>query len=265
LSCHSMQQLDLTLKEPFGRARVWTAGEGEPLLLIHGGIGDACTHWGKVAPLLSPPFRVFAPALPGYEGSDPLPRPSWPSLVDWVAAVLDALSVDRAVVCGNSFGGATARAFTSRYPGRVSRLFLVNGGLVPPIPPWVARMVGSALWKPLRGLMGAAVYSRSGLGKMIAKTDLLTDDFIKHAREQAKPFTTLMMSVGANGAPDFPATDVPTTLLWGAADKTLPEAKARELAAAFRRVDVILLEGAGHMPQVEAAEDFARVFRGAMR
>jgi len=259
-----MQSLDLTLRSPFGRARVWTSGEGKPLLLVHGGIGDAQVHWGKLASHIAPKLRVMAPALPGYDGSDPLPSPSWESLTDWLAAILDELHVDRTAVCGNSFGGATARAFTSRFPERVTHLFLVNGGLVPPIPRWVAKISTSALFAPFSALMRAGMYSRGGLRSMIANEDVLTDEFIAHARDQATRFTKLVMAVGASGSPPFRATNVPTTVLWGAADRTLPEAKARELATQCNQAQVVLFEKAGHMPQIEAPEEFARALMQAL-
>lgn len=237
-------------------------GTGVPLLLVHGGIGDARTHWEKLVSRVSDRFRVIVPMLPGYAGSAPLAKPSWESLTDWLASILDALAVEQAVVCGNSFGGATARVFASRFPDRVKHLFLVNGGLVPPIPPWFGKIANSFLFAPMSAMMRAGMYSRGGLRSMIANESVLTDEFILHAREQAKCFTKLVMSVGASGSPPFRATVVPTTLLWGAADRTLPEAKARELAAqcsgSTRGAKVVLFRNAGHMPQIEAPDDFAR-------
>jgi pimeloyl-ACP methyl ester carboxylesterase len=59
--------------------RYWVAGpdNGRPLLLLHGGLGDAALHWGRALPDLARDFHVLAPDLPGFGASAPLPEPSY--------------------------------------------------------------------------------------------------------------------------------------------------------------------------------------------
>ncbi|MDP9284000.1 MAG: alpha/beta fold hydrolase [Actinomycetota bacterium] len=56
------------------RIRVFAAGEGPPLLLVHG-FGGAAWNFDGLAPLL-PGRRLLIPDLPGHGGSSPLPAPS---------------------------------------------------------------------------------------------------------------------------------------------------------------------------------------------
>src|SRR5262249_56928439 len=84
------------------RMRYLVAGEGEPLVLIHG-LGGAAANWLALAPLLLPGRRVLVPELPGHGGSSPLPAaPSLNGYADRIALLLDR----PAAVVGHSLGGA---------------------------------------------------------------------------------------------------------------------------------------------------------------
>jgi pimeloyl-ACP methyl ester carboxylesterase len=54
------------------RLRYLVAGEGDPLVLVHG-LGGSAANWLALAPLLSPGRRLIVPELPGHGGSSPLP------------------------------------------------------------------------------------------------------------------------------------------------------------------------------------------------
>jgi pimeloyl-ACP methyl ester carboxylesterase len=114
---------------------VWRGGSGAPLLLLHGGLGDASTHWRWCWNALADGYALYAPDLPGMGGmSAALDTPGYQALVDWTVALLDALGLQQVAVVGNSFGGALARLLAANYPARVSRVLLVNGGRVVGLP-----------------------------------------------------------------------------------------------------------------------------------
>ncbi|MFC4852416.1 alpha/beta hydrolase [Actinophytocola glycyrrhizae] len=100
--------------------------DSPPVLAIHG-ITANHLAWGMVAPLV--PGPVVAPDLRGRGGSGSLPGPYGMAAhaADCVA-VLDALGIERAVVVGHSMGGFVASVLAHRYPARVARLVLVDGG-----------------------------------------------------------------------------------------------------------------------------------------
>jgi lipase len=101
-------------------------GDAPPVLAIHG-ITANHLAWGMVAPLVDGP--VVAPDLRGRGGSGSLPGPYGMAAhaADCVA-VLDALGIEQAVVAGHSMGGFVAAVLAHRYPSRVARLVLVDGG-----------------------------------------------------------------------------------------------------------------------------------------
>lgn len=106
------------------------AGEGPPLLLLHGFTGSA-EAWG--APLLhglAERHRVIAPDLPGHGRSDVLPggpQGALPRLLDALGEALDVLDAPSATWIGYSMGGRIALAAAVLRPGRTERLVLEGG------------------------------------------------------------------------------------------------------------------------------------------
>jgi pimeloyl-ACP methyl ester carboxylesterase len=113
------------LSRPWGRMRVWEAGTGPPLLAVHG-LGGSGRYWECPAGRLAERFRVVAPDLAGFGGSDK-PRAASYDL-DFHAANLDAAlegTPDRLVVVGHSIGGVVAAVWASERAERVSALALL--------------------------------------------------------------------------------------------------------------------------------------------
>jgi pimeloyl-ACP methyl ester carboxylesterase len=104
------------------RLRYLVAGEGEPLLLVHG-LGGAAANWLALAPMLLPGRRVLVPDLPGHGGSAPLPAaPSLNAYADRLALLLE----EPAGVVGHSLGGAISIRLAIRRPELVSALVLAG-------------------------------------------------------------------------------------------------------------------------------------------
>jgi lipase len=107
--------------------------DGSPVLAIHG-ITGSHRSWALVAEAHQGP--VIAPDLRGRGGSGTLAGPYGMAAhaADCVA-VLDALGIEQATVVGHSMGGFVAAVLTNRYPSRVRRLVLVDGGVPFDFPP----------------------------------------------------------------------------------------------------------------------------------
>lgn len=249
------------LKLRCGSVRVLEAGSGPPLLLLHGGLGDARTHWETASEELSHVFRLYAPCLPSYPGSDALDHPSWAGLTDWLNGILDGLGLDRVPICGNSFGGALAQAFAARFPERVSHLLLVNSGPLISVPAFAAALLKSPLGKPLNRLVNKVMYSKTMLSKTIAEPRVLSEAFIDSVFEHAPLFSSLMSQVAASKAPAIVPSDLPVTVIWGDTDWLMPEKAARKLAGTYKNASLRRVEGVGHMPQLEAPVRFALIVR----
>ena len=115
------------------------AGEGPAVLLLHG-LGSSLDTWRRnVQPLADAGYRVLAPDLPGYGDSDKPVSLEYDPLaaVDFTRRFLEALSVQKASLVGNSAGGLVAAMFSLEHPERTNRLALVAPG------GWDARYPGS--------------------------------------------------------------------------------------------------------------------------
>ena len=106
--------------------RYLEAGEGPPLVLLHA-LGESAVDWRWVLPALARTHRVYAPDLPGFGGSGkPAAGYSSAFFARFVAAYLDALGVERAVVAGNSLGGLAVLRLALSEPERVGALALID-------------------------------------------------------------------------------------------------------------------------------------------
>ena len=108
------------------RFHVAEAGEGPPLVLIHGW-PQHFWMWRHVMPRLAQRFRLYAPDLRGLGWSD---APDGPydkqTLTDDIAAVLDQLGLDRVKVMGHDWGGWVASRLAVDRPEQVERFIVLS-------------------------------------------------------------------------------------------------------------------------------------------
>ncbi len=103
------------------------AGEGAPLVFVHGAFGDT-RLWEPQWAHFSAGYRVLRYDLRGHgrTGASDLARYSMETYADDLAGLLDAVGIDTAVICGLSWGGGIAQVFAVRYPDRLKGLVLAG-------------------------------------------------------------------------------------------------------------------------------------------
>src|SRR5881227_1670992 len=133
------------------------AGEGPPLVLIHGMVNSS-RHWESVALRLADRYTVIAPDLIGH-GDSATPRGDY-SLGAHAAVIRDLLAtlgIERATIVGHSLGGGIAMIFFYQFPQRTERMVLVSsGGLGHKVSP----ILRSAAMPGASGLLWAAAHPR---------------------------------------------------------------------------------------------------------
>jgi pimeloyl-ACP methyl ester carboxylesterase len=101
-------------------------GEGEPLVLIHGGLTTIDEMQGWAEPLAKT-RRVIAIEMQGHGRTADTDRPmSFPTMGDDIAALLDQLNIPKADLVGHSFGGASALCAAIQHGDKVRRLVVIS-------------------------------------------------------------------------------------------------------------------------------------------
>lgn len=96
-------------------------GEGNPLLMLHGGTGTASSNWEAYFPAFSKEFRVIAPDFRGHGSTNnPLGEWSYGVMADDIVALITDLELQKPHICGWSDGGQVALELAMRYPGLAS-------------------------------------------------------------------------------------------------------------------------------------------------
>ncbi|MEV0319500.1 acetoin dehydrogenase dihydrolipoyllysine-residue acetyltransferase subunit [Streptomyces sp. NPDC050658] len=238
-----------------GRAIAYTtSGSGpEEIVLVHGYGGDK-NSWLFVQEPLAARHTVYALDLPGHgESGKDVGDGSLGALADVVMGFLEALGIERAHLVGHSLGGAVATAVAARVPERVRSLTLISpAGYGPDVDASYLRGFAAA---------GTRRELRPEVEKLFADAGLVTrqlvDDLLRYKRLDGVDAALRALLGTLLDEDDAPALDVrpllPESLtvaaVWGSADRVLPLSNAKSLEG---RVSLRVVEGAGHMAQMEA-------------
>ena len=239
------------------RVHVWVGGTGPALLLFHSAWGDAEMSWSAVWKDLSRSFTIIAPDMPGFAQSDPLPIPTLAESARVMKSLVEGLRVDRVLVIGNSFGVAHAIEFASTFPDCTRHLVIVNGGYLPYVPTFLKKLISvPVIEKPFRSLMRNMVYSNKAFARAFPNPAALPPGFIERIRGYEDKHSRIVFDTAMNQPRPQSVPKVPTTVIWGTGDR-LVSLNQRELIRKWlNNPSFIPIEGAGHMPQVERAEEF---------
>lgn len=259
------------------RLRYLVAGEGDPLVLVHG-LGGSAANWLALAPLLLPRRRLILPELPGHGGSSPLPAaPSLNPYADLLGLLLEHEGAAPAAVVGHSLGGAIALRLAIRRPEAVSSLVLAAAagissatrsaryaltitGILKPgrkIAPHRGRVARSAFLKTL-------VFGRWGASDPPALPPELVEAFLAGPARHTDTVSAAKALVRDDVRAELDRVRCPVLVLWGARDNQLPVDDAFEYARRLR-APLRVLADCGHLligerPGVcaEAIENFLR-------
>ncbi|MFH8985784.1 alpha/beta fold hydrolase [Streptomyces varsoviensis] len=237
-------------------------GGGAPLLLVHGHPFDRSMWAPQVAAFAGPSRRVIAPDLRGYGASSVVPGVTPLSVfAEDLAALLDHLGIDGAVIGGLSMGGQIVMEFFRLFPERVRGLLLAD----------TFPAAETEAGKAARGAMadrllreGMAGYAEEVLTKMVAPAN------VEALPEVAAHVRRMMTGAPAEGAaaalrgralrPDYAElltrVAVPALVVVGRDDEYTPVSDAEAMHALLPDSELVVIEGAAHMPNLERPEEF---------
>lgn len=245
---------------------LYRAGEGEPLVLIHG-FTATWRCWLPVLGELVPRFEVIAPTLHGHDGGSPLPPSEHPHSIavaaDYLEQHLDALGVGTAHLAGNSLGGALALELAKR--GRARSVVGISpaGGMRPGDAAAAQRVIKvfSRMQMTTSKSLGLLpkVMARPGL-RRLALRDVMTRghqvpaaEAIGLARSSVRCAIVedvyAVLRSGENYVRDLDRIDVPALITWGDKDRILPmESHAPRLREEIKGLEFRVHPGIGHTP-----------------
>jgi pimeloyl-ACP methyl ester carboxylesterase len=247
------------------------AGEGEPVLLLHGWPTSA-QLWRNVIGPLAQGNRVIALDLPGFGASDkPLDASYSFRFHDRaISGFLDSLGIERIGLAVHDLGGPIGLYWASEHPERLSRLALLNT-IVFAKPSWAviafvaaARLPGVRSW--MASPAGLAFAMRLGVHDRSRLSDeailLVQEPFAdRDARKALLKAGTALAPGGMRQIEHWLQTiQVPVRIIYGARDRILPDvAKTMKRVAELVEVErVTVLEDCGHFLQEERPEEIGR-------
>jgi len=248
-------------------------GEGPALLLLHGIAGSART-WRDVIPLLTDRFTVIAPDLMGHGLSEkPVGDYSLGAFASGIRDLLEVLDVDRASVVGQSFGGGVAMQLAYQHPEICDRLVLVDSGGLGREVNWILRFMtlpGSEYVMPLifpgflRDWGDGLLRSINARGIRLGRITEMWSAYASLAEaENRQAFARTIRSVIDPGGQTVSAMDrlylaspMPTLIIWGDQDDIIPVSHAHAAHQAIPGSRLVIVEGVGHFPQIEAPDQF---------
>ena len=252
------------------RVRYYAAGSGPPVVLLHG-LGGSAAVWHRNLPALSGRYRVFAPELWGHGRGESTPEAG----VRFVTGFLDAVGCPSAHLVGGSLGGFIAGSTAIAVPGRVRSLTLVGTAGLGRRIAFSQRLltlplVGEAMFRPSRRRV------RRMLAMLISEWDadaeLLVDELYAVRREPGVPrrmlevlrsgIDLLGMKRSARLLPALCGVQTPTLLVWGSHDPLFPIEDARRAAGVLSDAELVVVQGCGHWPYLEAPETFNAALLG---
>lgn len=233
-------------------------GEGPALLLLHPFPFDR-QLWDDVLPALRARHRVIALDFRGFGEAAPSGPYALTDLADDSAALLDALGIPMAAVCGISMGGYVALAFAARHAARLAALALVDTRAVADTPEGRrARDQGMAEVRA----RGSAAYAASIPDNLLAKRAAAPVRERVRALASSQSSEAIAHALAAmRDRPDrsgeLAQITCPTLVVVGAEDPLTPPADARAMARAISGSRLAELPGAGHLTPVEVPGPFA--------
>jgi 3-oxoadipate enol-lactonase len=230
-------------------------GAGDPVVFLHG-FPHSRALWAPQLAALLGHARCIAPDLRGFGETTAAEPYSMDRYADDLAALLDALRIERAVVCGLSMGGYVAFAFWRRHRGRVRGMILADTRAGADSEEGKRKREEMIALATERGSAGVADAMITGMvGKSTREKVPEVADSIHRMLERA-PVDGVIGALKAmiarpDSTPTLETIDVPTLILVGEEDVLTPPKEAELLHEAIRGSRFQVIAGAGHVSNVE--------------
>ncbi len=237
------------------------------LVLLHG-VGANSMHWRYQLAGLSDRYHVVAWNAPGYMLSDALTtdNPGCATFADALNDFLAAVKLDRVNLAGNSFGSRVAQCFALHYPGRIIRLAMTGTGIGPHAMS-EEKKSGIIATREAQIASGGYAFGRRVNALLAAGASAQTIEFVSNVVRATNPRgfmegVRLGLADGYSPEEVAPKLDFPVLLISGREDRVNPiDDNAAVLIKLLPQGRLVVLDGAGHLPEVELPDTVNRMLR----
>jgi pimeloyl-ACP methyl ester carboxylesterase len=226
----------------------------DPILFLHGW-PDSWYSFSRVLELLPPHVHAVVPDQRGFGDSD---KPDGEYTIETfatdAAALLDALSIERATLVGHSFGSFVARCLALNHPGRVARLVLIGTAVSAATPVVLeAHSVSQQLTDPVPEQFAREFQSGTvHVPLPPAFFDRIVSESLKLP---ARPWRAAIDAIVTYRDEDrLGRLSAPTLILWGEHDALFPREYQDRLKSAIPGARFISYADTGHCPNWERPE-----------
>jgi 2-hydroxy-6-oxonona-2,4-dienedioate hydrolase len=244
------------------------AGNGSPVVLLHGLGGDGSRWAPNIGPLAAS-FRIIAPDQIGFGQSDkPLANYHTGMVSEFLIEFLKVIGIPKASLVGNSMGAGVAAYTAIHYPDTVDRLILsdmppyrlpAGAAAPPPRDPHWRQIQNGVTRQETREFFRILFHNKSLV------TDAMVDENLELRLRSAFTISKLLESgasgIGGMTEEEMRTIKAPTLIVWGKYDELVgpPERTGERLLRDISGSRLVVIDNAGHLPQLEQADDFNRV------
>ncbi len=229
------------------------AGEGEPIIVLHGLMGALSNFNGVLNYFSTKGYKVIIPELPIY--SLPLLKTNVKNISKFLKEFMAFKKIDSAILLGNSLGGHIALYFTKLNLKNVNGLVLTGS---------------SGLYEKS---MGDTYPKRGNYEYIKAKTEEvfydpkiatkeIIDEVYTTVNDRSKVIKTLAIAKSAirhNMAKDLPDMHTPACVIWGKNDTVTPPEVAVDFEKLLPDAKLYWIDKCGHTPMMEHPEEFNKI------
>jgi pimeloyl-ACP methyl ester carboxylesterase len=241
---------------------------GSPVIVLLHGVGANSMHWRYQLAGLSDAFRVVAWNAPGYMLTDAF-KAEWPTCQDYSDALSDflaAMKLDRVNIVGNSFGSRVAQCFAIYQPSRVIKLAMTGTGIGPKgmSEDEKAKIIATREGQIAKGGYGFGARVNALLGKNASEQTInLVRDVVRGTNSRGFMHgVKLGMIDGYDPETVAAKVTAPVLMISGSEDRVNPiDKNAAILAKAMPKAKLEIIEGAGHLPEVEVPDKINAMLR----
>lgn len=246
----------------------WGANDKQPFIMLHG-IAREAHSFDHIAPQFNTNYHVIAMDLRGHGDSDRSPEGAYlvEDMVKDVEGLVAQLDLRNIVLLGNSTGGRVAQVYAGLHPDRVARLIVEDVG--PERPANIADSFARQVQAQANGWA-----SEDELVAFLMASDKRTPEALQrnyaHFGTKRRADGRIVWKRDPNLVKGFIPTELweyvrkitcPTIYILGGASSIVPPKTQEELKSTLPQVQIVVVPGTGHYPDLEAADTFVKIVK----